>query len=204
MTAKNKEAVLHFNLEGIDGAGKSTSLPLIAQKLRALGYTVIAVTSPSHSPKGEFIRANVRELPPAERNRLFIDDIETTIASAAAEAEKEAQPEGRPVVVLWDRYIDSFYASNREMSLDEADDLVGGLPRPTATFLLSIEPERIFTERSQALDHHSDPQWLRAKELRYMTLATREPDRFDIIDAGLPTDEVAQTIADRIVARLPA
>lgn len=179
-----------FSLEGPDGSGKTTQIPLIRSELERRGFQVNLLKSPDTTQLGEFIRSNVRELDPWLRNNLFLLDIKYTL--------KKNDTSSRTVVLLWDRYIDSFYTSNKEMSLGESLDLVKDLPKPVVTFLLDIDPKYIFSERQATLDHHSDPDWLQQKVDRYRELATLEPERFLVIDARLPIEEVTKVIVDAI------
>ena len=117
-------AVCHnlFSLEGIDGAGKTTQTPLIAAALKQLEFDVRILKSPSTEPLGEFIRKHVRTLEPWLRNALFVLDMQATMRS-------HTKDDSSNVVLLWDRYIDSFYASNPEMTLDDALTLVSEMAR---------------------------------------------------------------------------
>ena len=116
-----------FSLEGIDGSGKTTQIPLIKGSLDRAGFTIRIFKSPNTNLLGEFIRKNVRIFDPWLRNRLFILDMQATLM----DQEKNFDPN---VVLLWDRYIDSFYTSNPEMTLKEADLLVAEMPLPVKTF----------------------------------------------------------------------
>ncbi len=186
----NKEIPNMFSLEGPDGSGKSTQIPLIKESLKKRGYEICILKSPDTTLLGEFIRKNVRELDPWLRNQLFLLDISYTL--------KKVENIKQPVIFLWDRYIDSFYTSNKEMSLQESIDLIKDLPRPSKTFLLDMESRYIFIERQATLDHHSDPVWLNLKVERYHELANLEPERFIKIDARLPIVEVTRQIVEGI------
>ncbi len=179
-----------FSLEGIDGAGKSTQLPLIAAHLQKLGILVQTVASPSNGVRGQYLRQHVRELNSATRNKLFLEDMVASL---------QMVPEENNLVILWDRYIDSFYASNREMTKEEANQLTKELPKPKLTFLLEIGPEYIFSERRQAINHHSDPEWLNLKVARYQELAADEPNRFVVINARQPIVVITEKIVSLIL-----
>ena len=45
-----------ITLEGIDGAGKSTHLAFIAERLRAMGQQVVVTREPGGTPLGEMLR----------------------------------------------------------------------------------------------------------------------------------------------------
>ncbi len=63
--------------EGIDGTGKSTQLPLLADYLRQLGYVVVATREPTEGPHGQQIRElyrNRRSVSPERELELFLLD----------------------------------------------------------------------------------------------------------------------------------
>ncbi len=179
-----------FSLEGIDGAGKSTQAPLVKSTLQERGYEVKILKSPDETLLGKFIRNNVKKIDPWLRNELFLLDIKNSLKKIE---------DGSETIFLWDRYIDSFYSSNEEMSLSEANNLTKNLPKPNKTFLLNINPETVLKKRKEVLDHHSVPKWLRQKNERYKELSRIYPDRFSVIDATLPIDKVTQKITNKII-----
>lgn len=92
-------------LEGIDGCGKTTQIPLVAERLRADGYSVVTLRAPGSTEVGETIRSILREhagkLEPATVISLLI-------ASNIEMLEKCINPALRAgQIVLCDRYIDS-------------------------------------------------------------------------------------------------
>src|SRR5204862_8004422 len=48
-----------ITLEGVDGAGKSTHIPWIAQRLRDAGHAVVVTREPGGTPLAEILRALV-------------------------------------------------------------------------------------------------------------------------------------------------
>lgn len=181
-----------FSLEGIDGSGKTTQTPLLKKSLEEFGFTVHIFKNPSESTLGEFIRNNVRSFTPWLRNRLFILDMQATLM----EQKKELNPS---VIFIWDRYVNSFYASNPEMTIEEANELVTEMPIPIKTFWLNIDPSVVLSQRSQATNEHSDPKWLLMKQERYKELLQKNPDRIVNIDGQQPINLVTQIITDKIV-----
>jgi len=181
-----------FNLEGIDGSGKTTQIPLIKKSLERAGFTVHIFKNPSTSMLGEFIRKNVKSFDPWLRNRLFVLDMQATLM----DQKKIYDPN---VILLWDRYIDSFYTSNREMTLEEANGLVAKMPTPVRTFWIDIEPTIVLTQRSKATNEHSDPKWLVLKQQRYNELFQKNPERIIRINGQQPTESVTRQITDEII-----
>ena len=89
-------------VEGIDGAGKSTQIPRMAQFFDSLGCVVCTTSEPTRGRYGMEIRQAVKRWSPAKERQLFVDDrkehLETCILPALERGE----------VVITDRY---FYSS---------------------------------------------------------------------------------------------
>ncbi len=87
--------------EGIDGTGKSTQLPLLADTLRQRGYTVVATREPTDGNYGQQIRRLYTERTtssPEEELALFIADRKEHVAKVITPALQRGD------VVLCDRY----------------------------------------------------------------------------------------------------
>lgn len=181
-----------FSLEGIDGSGKTTQIPFIKGSLERAGFTVRIFKSPSTNVLGEFIRKNVRIFDPWLRNKLFVLDMQTTLM----DQEKELNPN---VILLWDRYIDSFYTSNMEMTLQEADALVAEMPVPIRTFWIDIEPTIVLSERKKTINEHSNTEWLTFKQQRYKELLQRDPQRIIRVDGKRPIEVVTSEVTEEIL-----
>jgi len=94
--------------EGSEGAGKSTQLRLLAERLSAAGIPVVPLREPGGTPVGDSIRSILldpaREISPAGEALLFM-------ASRAEIVRREIQPAlKRGDVVLMDRFFLSTYA----------------------------------------------------------------------------------------------
>ncbi len=90
--------------EGIDGTGKSTQLPLLADYLRQRGYTVLTTREPTDGSYGQQIRKLYTERTtstPEEELALFIADrkehVATTIVPALTPEEILRQNDFAPV-----------------------------------------------------------------------------------------------------------
>lgn len=94
-------------IEGTKGAGKSTTIKRLAQRLEQTGFFVevsapftaanaFAVTK-GFSGAAEWISASAHD------NRLEIDFIRAAMAEAKARAATKAATEGKPVVLIYDR-----------------------------------------------------------------------------------------------------
>lgn len=95
-------------LEGSEGAGKTTQLRLLTERLRGAGFDVLPLREPGGTPLGDAIRAILldpsRHVSPTAEALLFM-------ASRAQLVRDEIDPAlDRGVVVLMDRFFLSTYA----------------------------------------------------------------------------------------------
>lgn len=189
--------------EGGDGAGKSTQVRLLAEALERAGRDVLVTRQPGGTPLGAQIRELVLHgdhVSPRAEALLFAADkahhVDELIRPALA----------RGQVVIIDRYTDSsiaYQGAGRDLGADEIRQLqhwaVGGL-FPDLTVLLDVTPEVGRARRgdvhdrleSEADDFHA------AVRQGFLDLAAREPDRYVVVDAALPPEE----IHDRVMTRL--
>ena len=95
-----------ITLEGIDGAGKSTHLAFIAERLRGLGHQVIVTREPGGTPLGEMLRDLVLS------QKMHVET-ETLImfASRREHIDKVIVPAlEKGIWVLSDRFTDATFA----------------------------------------------------------------------------------------------
>lgn len=133
-----------ITFEGGEGAGKSTQVRLLAQRLRAEGHDVVPVREPGGTPLGEEVRRWVKSADVSNETELFL--------FAAARAELVAttiKPNlQRGAIVVADRFADSTIAYQgyaRGINLDlvrtvnemATDGLV-----PDLTLLLDLPAEQ--------------------------------------------------------------
>ncbi|HEY8832578.1 MAG TPA: dTMP kinase [Gemmatimonadaceae bacterium] len=130
--------------EGAEGAGKTTQIKLIAERLASAGVSVVAVREPGGTPVGDAIRGilldSEHHINPAAEALLFM-------ASRAELIAREIQPAlARGDMVLLDRFFLSTYAYQivgRGLPEDEAraaNRLATGGLVPDLTLLLDIPP----------------------------------------------------------------
>ena len=128
--------------EGIDGAGKTTQVDLLADALREEGRVVHTTREPTDGKYGSRIRQLSSQAAPLsleEELDLFIEDrkehIRELIAPALARGE----------VVISDRYYLSSVAYQGARGLSPADLLARNealFPPPTAAILLEVSADR--------------------------------------------------------------
>lgn len=196
--------------EGPEGAGKSTVLRRVAQRLREAGRAVVETREPGGTPSGERVREILLQrtgagLRPAAEALLF----------GAARAElvglviRPALANG--CLVLCDRFTDSTLAyQGHGRGLDLAalrtlnDFATGGLV-PDRTLLLDLDVAEGLRRRHAEggaitrLDAESVAFHERVAA-GYRALAAAEPDRWRTVDAGAPLEAVEAAVWAAIAA----
>ncbi len=198
---------LFITLEGGDGSGKSTQIAFIREWCEERGREVVQTFEPGGTDFGKEIREIVLHsrghITPRSEALLYAADRAHNIATVVRPALE------RGAVVLQDRYLDSsvaYQGAGRVLDATEIRDLSLWAPeglKPHVTILLDLDPavsrDRLAAENkrfdrleSEALDFHS-----RVRE-SYLDIAREEPERFLIVDATLPREEIRDRIFDRL------
>jgi dTMP kinase len=188
-----------ITVEGLDGAGKSTLVAALAAALAADGRPVEVLREPGGVALSERIRALVHD--PALRVGARAEALLYAAARAqlAEEAIEPALASGR--WLLLDRFVDSslaYQGGGRGLGIAAVRALNAfglGALAPDRTLLLRIDPAR---GRARLAGRGGEPDRLEREDLAffaavadgYDALATAEPDRVRVIDAGQPPDAV--------------
>lgn len=189
--------------EGIEGVGKSTQLQFAAEMLRKRGLTVITTREPGGTPLGESLRTILLD----PRNRDICEEAELLMmfAARAQHLTKVIRPAlDAGSVVLCDRFTDATYAYQgggrggviKQIALLESlvhpdlqPDLVVLLDAPVNVALnrLSMRPGRDRFEQ-ESLDFFN-----RARST-YLTRADNSRDRYVVLDASVPVEQVREQL----------
>ncbi len=194
--------------EGGEGAGKSTQEALLAQELTSEGKTVVRTREPGGTPAGEAIR-NVL----LSNEYAGLSDRAEALLFAAARGEHVKQVI-RPAleagaIVICDRYLDSsvaYQGYGRELGADRVRDLsvwaTEGL-LPDLTILLDVDPS-VGLSRVESPDRlESEPiEYHQRVRAAFLDIASREPDRYLVVDASGSVEEIATTIRGRVAELL--
>ena len=202
---------LFITFEGGDGSGKSTQASLLAQWLVDAGRTVVRTREPGGTEVGMQIRELVLHhrghIDPRAEALLYAADRAQHIATLVRPAIERGE------VVIQDRYFDSSIAYQgagrvldageiRGLSLWATDELI-----PDVTILLDLD-ETAARARLDAADKVFDRLENEKTEFHarvrqgFLALAEAEPERFLVLDASRPIEELAATIRTRVESKL--
>jgi dTMP kinase len=203
-----------ITFEGIDGSGKSTQLRMLAGTLRERGIDLITTCQPGGTPLGRRLREAFLE---TEENVAPMAELLLFAADRAQHVEfliRPALSEGR--VVISDRYADATFAyqgAGRGFDEGTVNEVIrlatGGLqPDLTIFFDISIETavKRMSTrnetnERANRMDFETAEFYTRVRDA-YLGIATREPERFKVVDADAALETVHAEVVERVSAVL--
>jgi dTMP kinase len=195
-----------ITLEGMDGAGKSTHIPRIVALLQAQGHEVVSTREPGGTKLGERLRELVlHETMHAETETLLMfaarkEHIECVIKPALA----------RGAYVLSDRFTDATYAYQSGAKgvaankIEELERWVQGEFQPDLTLLFDVPVEvsvqRLRMARSPDKFERENEAFFSRIRLAYLQRAAAYPNRFRVIDANKPLDEVAKTVENIVLS----
>lgn len=202
---------LFITLEGGDGVGKSTQAALLEEWLTGRGRTVVRTREPGGTDAGVEIREIVLhhrgDIAPRAEALLYAADRAHHIATVVRPALSRGD------IVVQDRYIDSSVAYQgagrvldaqqiRDLSLWAAEGLL-----PDLTILLDLDEDtarsRLDTARTRYDRLEAERSDFHARvRAGYLALAEQEPERFLVVDASRPVEEIAAEIRDRLAARV--
>jgi dTMP kinase len=200
---------LFLTFEGGDGVGKTTQAALLEQWLRSCGRTVVRTREPGGTELGVMVRDIVLhhrgDIVPRAEALLYAADRAHHVASLVRPALQRGE------VVIQDRYLDSsvaYQGAGRVLDAGEVRALslwaVDGL-LPDLTVLLDLDPAAART-RLDAADKPFDRLEAERSDFHgrvragFLGLAAAEPDRFLVLDAARPADELAAVIRARVAA----
>jgi len=202
-----------ITFEGGEGAGKSTHVKRLAERLKAQSREVLMTREPGGTPSGEAIRALVV----AGDVVRWSAEAEALLNYAARDAHlREAIRPAltRGAIVLSDRFMDSTrayqgHAGGCDMRLiDELERVVVGATRPRLTLIFDLDPELGLSRakhRGEAEDDRFERKGVEFhRRLRegFLDIAEREPARCRVIDAAQPIEEVAVAVWTEVSAVL--
>lgn len=201
---------LFITLEGPEGAGKTTNREFLAERLRAAGRQVLLTREPGGTPLAERIRELL--LTPSDEPMASDTELLLMFAARAQHLEQVIRPAlAAGKVVLCDRFTDATYAyqgGGRGLSEERIavlETFVQGDLRPDLTMVFDL-PVEVGLARAAArgrLDRFEQEgrEFFEAVRQAYLRRAARYPERYRVIDAGQPLDQVQQQL-ERLLPEL--
>ena len=196
-----------ITFEGIDGAGKSTHLDAVAQRLRAAGARVVCTREPGGTPLAE----RLRELVLHEAMDTLTETL-LVFAARRNHLQQVIEPAlARGDTVLCDRFTDATFAyqgggRGAELSvLHELERWVQGSLQPDLTVWFDLPAEIAAQRRAQARAadrfEQEDLEFFERVRTAYQARMSASPLRFVRIDAASERDAVWQQIDSALEAR---
>jgi len=185
-----------ITFEGIDGAGKSTHIVALAERLRQGGTEVICTREPGGTPLAEQLRELVLHTPMDPLTEALLvfaarrDHVQQSIAPALA----------RGATVVCDRFTDATFAyqgGGRSFDagvLRQLEAWVHGGLQPLLTFWLDLPAEMAARRRAQARAadrfEQQDTAFFERVRAGYAARLEQAPERFERIDSSLERSAV--------------
>lgn len=200
-----------ITLEGIEGAGKSSGIPFIRERLEAAGQAVEITREPGGTPLAEALRGILLDdwgegVPP-------LTELLIVFAARAAHLQNKILPslEAGSWVVS-DRFTDATYAYQGagrglgEHRVSVLESMVQNSFRPDHVLVFDVPVEiglaRVRDRRQD--DNRFDREvadFMEAVRRCYRERAAAEPERYTLIDAAVPINRVHQQI-DAVLRRM--
>jgi dTMP kinase len=196
-----------ISLEGIDGAGKSTHLPWLKDRLERGGRRVWATREPGGTPLGERLRELLLHEPMTHVGEALL-----MFAARREHCEREIWPRlADGTWIVCDRFTDATYAYQggghgvAKETIAALERVALGEFRPDLTLVFDV-PVGVARDRlanGRALDKFERQQSEFFTRVRgvYLERARAEPLRMRVIDATRPLTEVRaelETIVDHL------
>lgn len=201
MASKNRAPFI--TVEGVDGAGKSSHIPVIVEELEAAGFNVVQTNEPGGTPLGFVLR---KEMLNAEM------DVETEVLLAFASRKENVEQIIRPNLaagnaVVCDRFTDSTFAyqvagSNADKELVKflENKVQKGL-EPDLTLLFDL-PCEVSMARLSGKDkdkfENRPIEYFESVRKGYEERVALNPLRFAVIDSTPSLEDVKEQVRVRL------
>jgi dTMP kinase len=194
-------------VEGIDGAGKSTHLPWIRERVARNGRRVWMTREPGGTSLGERLRELLLHEPMAPLTELLL-----MFAARREHCEREIWPRlASGEWVVCDRFTDATYAYQGgghridSAQIAEVERFALGSFQPDLTLVfdvpVAVSRERLASGRTLDKFERQQGQFFERVRDAYLARANADPRRCRIIDATRSLDEVRAQIA-RVLEKL--
>ena len=195
--------------EGGEGAGKSTQVQLLAKSLIEQGREVVTTFEPGDTSVGRDLRQillghQTGAIDPRTEALLYAADRAEHVASVVAPALE------RGAVCITDRYIDSsiaYQGAGRTLEPDDIERLstwATGDLWPHLTVVLDIDPAVGLARFDTPADRlEAEPLAFHQRvRQHFLELSTRNPERYLVLDATRPAEDIAGSVLAAVQRRL--
>ena len=194
--------------EGGDGVGKTTQVELLCEWLADAGHEVVKTFEPGDSPVGAMIRHIVLdpatgEMSPRAEALLYAADKAQHIFSVVGPALR------RGAVVVCDRYVDSMLAyqgGGRVLQLEDVERIARWATedlQPDLTVVLDAElSDGVHAKSTKDRLESAGDLFHERTRLFFLDLARRAPQRYLVLNARAPREEIAAQVAARVAPLL--
>ncbi len=204
---------MFITFEGPEGSGKTTISNIIEKRLEDIGYQVVHTREPGGTPIAEQIRNIILD----KANTMLDARAEALLYAASrrqhlVEKVWPALKEGK--IVICDRYIDSslaYQGGARHLGVENVLNINMFATEgtfPDITLLFDIKPEdglhRIAANANREVNRLDLEKIEFHKSVRntFLELAKQYKNRYVIIDASKPLDEVVENTWKEILKKL--
>ncbi len=187
-----------ITVEGIDGAGKSTQLKVIAEAIRSRGIELVMTREPGGTPTAEKIREILLHEPMSAKSEMLLmfaarqENLEQVIRPALAQGKW----------VLCDRFTDASYAYQaygRQYPVEWVRKLEAFIHpdlKPDRTVLFDLDVNIAAKRLQRQLDRFEMENISFHDRVRngYLQLAKEEPRRFLVVDSSMPPEAIRELL----------
>tara|TARA_R110001599_G_scaffold159052_2_gene346226 strand:+ start:39369 stop:39983 length:615 start_codon:yes stop_codon:yes gene_type:complete len=198
-----------ITFEGIDGAGKSTHLPFVADLLRTQGKTVVLTREPGGTSLGEALR----EILLHEKMHLETEALLMFAARREHIAQVIAPAMARGDWVISDRFSDASFAyqgGGRKLDRQKLSVLEQWVhphlqPDLTLLFDVPLEVARARLDATRTLDKFEQEKadFFAATRAEYLRRAAEFPQRFRVIDSTRAIAEIQSQLRTLVLELAP-
>jgi dTMP kinase len=196
---------LFLTLEGVDGAGKSTHVQWIVDRLADLGQPVLCTREPGGTAIGEQLRTLLL-------HEAMTLECETLLMFAARAEHVRTVVEPALAAGTWvvcDRFTDASFAyqgGGRELGTARIEALERWVHpdlQPDITWLfdvpLEVARERLNRTRDKdRFEQEADAFFLRTRQV-YLERASQQAHRFRVVDSTQPIDSIRVQLNSELV-----
>jgi len=192
-------------LDGPEGAGKSTQVERLVQRMRRLGRRATAVRDPGSTPVSERIREVLLD------NRLPEMDVRTEVFLYMASRAEMVARIIRPalevgLLVVSDRFVSSTVAYQGAAGgvepglIWEIGRIACGGIEPDLTVILDLPVDAGFGRIQRERDRIESKDRAYHEKVRegFLAMARERPEKFAVVDATQSPDEVARAIEEAV------